>query len=142
MYSARPLEGRPLPIFAEVLTLFDTRKICLTAALTAGIACVPATAIATPPDTPARQALHEQLDAIFNKHAYPMKGIQLAWQKEGEIYTILEPPATGKGLDIVAYDTASGKRSVLISAAQLTPKDAKAPLDIDEYSWSSDRKNY
>ncbi len=89
---------------------------------------------------PARSNLHDQLDAVFNKHAYPMKNIQLAWQKDGEIYTILEPPAGGKGMDIVAYDTASGKRSVVVSAAQLTPKDAKAPLDIDAYSWSDDRK--
>ncbi|KAA6455739.1 S9 family peptidase [Acidobacteria bacterium AB60] len=88
---------------------------------------------ATPPN------VHEQLDALFNKHAYAVKGIQLAWQKDGEIYTILEPGG-GKGMDIVAYDSASGKRSVLISAVQLTPKGAKAPLDIDEYAWSDDRK--
>ena len=103
------------------------------------LACVPTSAIATPPDAPSRPNLHDQLDAIFNKHAYPSKSIQFAWQKDGEIYTILEPTAGGKGQDIVSYDSASGKRSVLISAAQLTPKDAKAPLDIDEYSWSDDR---
>jgi dipeptidyl-peptidase 4 len=119
--------------------LYNTRRFCLAGCLTAVIACVPTLSAAAPPDTPARPNLHDQLDAIFNKHAYPMKGVQLAWQKDGEIYTILEPPASGKGMDIVAYDTASGKRSVLISAAQLTPKDAKAPLDIDEYSWSNDR---
>ena len=103
------------------------------------LACVPTSAIATPPDAPSRPNLHDQLDAIFNKHAYPSKSIQFAWQKDGEIYTILEPTTGGKGQDIVSYDSASGKRSVLISAAQLTPKDAKAPLDIDEYSWSDDR---
>jgi dipeptidyl-peptidase-4 len=86
------------------------------------------------------QPLAQRLDALFNQHAYDSKSVQLAWQKDGEIYTILEPTAGGKGMDIVAYDTASGKRSVLIAAKQLTPKDAKAPLAIDGYSWSDDRK--
>ena len=114
-------------------------KLCLASSLAAIFAFAPGFAIAASPDTPARPDLKEQLDSLFNKHAYSLKGIQLAWQKDGEIYTILEPAADKKGMDIVAYDSASGQRSVLISAAQLTPKDAKAPLDIDEYSWSEDR---
>ncbi|HEY5027812.1 MAG TPA: S9 family peptidase, partial [Candidatus Angelobacter sp.] len=63
-----------------------------------------------------------------------------AWQKNGDIYTILEPAGGGKGTDIVAYETASGRRSVVISAAQMTPKGAEEPLAIQGYSWSEDRK--
>jgi dipeptidyl-peptidase-4 len=36
----------------------------------------------------------------------------------------------------VRYETATGARSVLVSARQLVPKDAQAPLDIDDYEWS------
>lgn len=93
------------------------------------------------------QELSQQLDAIFNRHAYQVKSVQLEWQESGDIYTILEPAANGKGTDIVAYDTASGKRSVLISAAQLTlPKGTdgadgeNGPIDLQGYSWSADRK--
>jgi dipeptidyl-peptidase-4 len=86
-----------------------------------------------------RPDLGAQLDTLFNKHAYETESVQLAWQKDGEIYTILEPAAGGKGMDIVAYDSASGQRSVLISAAQLTPAGAAAPLDIQGYSWPADR---
>jgi dipeptidyl-peptidase-4 len=93
------------------------------------------------------QQLSQQLDAIFNKHMFESKGVRFEWQNGGESYTILEPAAGGKGNDIVAYDTASGKRSVLISAAQLTPGKgtagadaASGPLDIQAYSWSADRK--
>ena len=90
--------------------------------------------------TPA-QTLAQQLNAIFNTHAYGSKSVQLAWQNGGDNYTILEPAASGKGTDIVAYDTASGKRSVPISAAQLVPADrATGPLNIEGYSWSADRK--
>jgi dipeptidyl-peptidase-4 len=119
--------------------LIDMQKLCLASSLASLFVCASMPSIAAPADTPARPNLHDQLDSLFNKHAYPFKGVQLAWQKDGEIYTILEPATGGTGMDIVAYDTASGKRSVLISAAQLTPKDAKAPLDIDQYSWSDDR---
>jgi dipeptidyl-peptidase 4 len=86
------------------------------------------------------QSLSAGLDAIFNQHAYTVKFVQLAWQNGGDNYTILEPVANGKGTDIVGYDTASGKRSVLVSATQLTPAGAKEPLAIEDYSWSQDRK--
>jgi dipeptidyl-peptidase-4 len=85
-------------------------------------------------------SLTKGLDALFNEHAYAVKSVQLAWQNGGDNYTILEPAANAKGTDIVGYDTGSGKRSVLISAAQLTPAGAKEPLSIEDYSWSQDRK--
>src|SRR5258708_36803539 len=121
----RTARGVALPRFCGGSLLYNTRRLYLAASLAAVFACASTLAIAAAPpaspDTPARPNLHEQLDALFNKHAYPFKGIQLAWQKDGKIYTILEPAAGGKGMEIVSYDTASGKRSVLISAAQLTP---------------------
>ena len=92
------------------------------------------------PPAPARPSLQEQLDAIFNKHAYAARGVQLAWQNGGDAYTVVEPSTGGKGMDIVAYETASGRRSVLISAAHLTPQGAKEPLSIEDYAWSPDKK--
>lgn len=103
--------------------------------LTAVVICSLSTASAAE----TRPEVNVQLDAIFNKHAYTVKGVQLAWQKDGEIYTILEPATGGKGQDIVAYDSLTGKRSVLITAAELIPPGAKEPLAIDGYSWSPDR---
>ncbi len=85
--------------------------------------------------------LSQQLDAIFNKHAYAAKNVQLAWLNGGDSYTILEPSAAGaKTVDIVAYETATGKRSVLVPAAKLVPAGAKAPLTIEGYFWSPDKK--
>jgi dipeptidyl-peptidase-4 len=91
-------------------------------------------------DTGGSPHLAQGLDALFNKGAYWGKTVQLAWENKGEAYTILEPAADGEGMDIVAYDTRTGKRSVQIGAAQLTPAGAKAPLEIEEYSWSADGK--
>ncbi len=42
--------------------------------------------------------------------------------------------------DIVAYDLDTLERRVLVSAAQLTPKDAEQPLVVDDYAWSDDRQ--
>jgi len=82
--------------------------------------------------------LAKELAAIFNTHDYGAKSVKFAWQKQGAIYTVLEPSSRGKGTDIVGYDTATGKRSILVPAAQLSP--AGAPLGVDEYNWSGDQK--
>ena len=85
--------------------------------------------------------LSAQLDAIFNKHAYAEKSIQFAWLSDGSAYTILEPSGNGvKGGDIVSYDAATGKRSVLVPAAKLVPQDAKEALPVQGYFWSADKK--
>lgn len=42
--------------------------------------------------------------------------------------------------DIVRYDLHTGARTVLVSAAQLTPPGTDRPLAIDGYEWSGDRK--
>jgi len=90
------------------------------------------------------QPLSQELDAIFNRGEYSAKRVQFAWQKDGEIYTVLEPSAKRKGTDIVSYDSGSGKRTVLVSSAQLTPPGSygalKEPLPVDGYAWSADRK--
>jgi dipeptidyl-peptidase 4 len=61
------------------------------------------------------------------------------WLEGGAAYTTVEASGAVRGAkDIVRYATGSGERSVLVSASQLVPPGAKAPLTIDEYSWSSD----
>ena len=62
------------------------------------------------------------------------------WLEKGEAYTTVEPSAATKDAkDIVHYATASGERSILVSAAQLTPSGAAVALSIDDYSWSADQ---
>jgi dipeptidyl-peptidase 4 len=114
--------------------VFSFRSMCVSAALACAALSLPATAAAQTPD------LHSQLDALFNKGGYGPRGVQMEWQADGESYAILEPATNGKGIDIAAYDPATGKRSVLVSAAQLIPQGASAPLQIHGYSWSADRK--
>jgi len=63
------------------------------------------------------------------------------WLEGGAAYTTVEPaPAGIAGREIIRYDTRTGERTVLVSAAALTPTDAGEPLAIDDYEWSPDAK--
>ncbi len=63
------------------------------------------------------------------------------WLESGAAYTTVEPSeAIPGGSDIVRYATATGERSVHVSARQLVPAGAKDPLAIEDYSWSADGK--
>jgi dipeptidyl-peptidase 4 len=61
------------------------------------------------------------------------------WLNNGEAYTTVEPSRAGHGgRDIVRYETATGKREILISASELVPAGASEPLEIEDYDWSAD----
>lgn len=65
---------------------------------------------------------------------------QPRWIDDGKAYTALEASEENPGAqDIIQYKTKNGKRSVLISAAQLIPEGREEPLHIDNYTWSSDK---
>jgi dipeptidyl-peptidase-4 len=56
-------------------------------------------------------------------------------------YTILEPAkAPSSGRDIVRYDAASGRRTMLVPATSLVPTGVSKPLAVDSYQLSSDGK--
>ena len=59
------------------------------------------------------------------------------WVDGGKNYTMTERNPNG-GTDIVRYDTATGKREVLLSAEQLKPPQLGKPLQFNEYSSSTD----
>jgi len=59
------------------------------------------------------------------------------WVDGGQGYMTTERNPNG-GSDIVRYDTATGKRQVLIPAGQLTPPELGRPLDFSGYAFSAD----
>src|SRR5256712_9582778 len=61
------------------------------------------------------------------------------WIDGGAAYTTVEPSADLRGgSDIVRYETATGARTVYVTARQLVPAGGAAPLDIDDYPRSAD----
>ena len=91
-----------------------------------------------------RAGFDEELRRIYERGEYrPQSFGPAAWWEEGRRYTTVEPSAADNNAraarDIVAYDTATGRRDVLVPASMLTPANAAAPLAIDGYTWSRDR---
>src|SRR5690348_18444791 len=91
--------------------------------------------------TPAAGQVPAGLDSMLHK-LYASRDFASArfgpsrWIEGGTAYTTVEPSADGKGDDIVRYETATGARSILVSARQMTPAGASEPLDFDDYAWS------
>jgi dipeptidyl-peptidase 4 len=86
------------------------------------------------------RALEAQIGRIFEAHEYDAPRFAAArWLPDGVSYTTFERAASGReAAGIVRYDARSGARTILVPAAQLTPKGRHAPLDVDDYAWSRD----
>ena len=86
--------------------------------------------------------LNRQLKRIFDSKELTLKRFGPArWTENGSSYTIVErSPVLKDADDIVQYETASGKRTVLVSASALIPRGGAKPLSVDDYRWSADGK--
>ena len=81
------------------------------------------------------------LERIFSSSDFRLARFGPArWLDDGTGYTTLDSTASGKGTDIVRYETQSGKRTILISAERLIPQGASTPMEIDDYQWSTDKQ--
>ncbi|HSM08188.1 MAG TPA: DPP IV N-terminal domain-containing protein, partial [Gemmatimonadota bacterium] len=66
------------------------------------------------------------------------------WLDGGSAYTTLEAAegdgenGGNRGLELIRYETSSGDRDVLVSAAELTPEGRERPLRVQGYDWSAD----
>jgi dipeptidyl-peptidase-4 len=78
------------------------------------------------------------LAQIFGPSAVPLeRRPAIKWLAGGEAYSTLEPSRTiDGGIDVVRYDTASGKRSIAIRAEVLIPAGAAKPLAATDHDWS------
>jgi dipeptidyl-peptidase-4 len=79
------------------------------------------------------------VDTIFTYRGKSLGPVR--WQENGSGYLALEPsPAKKNFVDIVRYDAASGERTVKVSAEKLTPQGATNPLEVEEFSMTSDEQ--
>ena len=96
------------------------------------------------PTARASERLQSTLDRIFNRHEFDKKEFGPArWMEGGNAYTTVESSPAFPDSDvreIVHYETESGKRTVLVSAARLIPPSATKPLVIEDYAWSGDNR--
>ncbi|WP_149275657.1 S9 family peptidase [Pareuzebyella sediminis] len=79
------------------------------------------------------------LEDIYKDRVYQQKSFgPVRWMTDSNGYSTLEPNEEVGGTDIVRYDAKNGKRTVVVSAAQLMPDGKEEPLEISNYNWSSD----
>ncbi len=79
------------------------------------------------------------LEDIYSNGVYSQARFgPVRWMKDNKGYSTLETDGSGRGREIVRYDARSGGRSVVVSAAQLTPAGGRAPLAVADYTWSAD----
>ena len=85
-------------------------------------------------------AFREQMDLLFNKRAYMAKSPKASrWLDGGTRYTVLEAVAGHAAeTELAVYDTATGKRSVLVPAKSFRPEGAAKGLEVEDYEWSKD----
>ncbi|MCH8829376.1 MAG: S9 family peptidase [Planctomycetes bacterium] len=77
---------------------------------------------------------------IFGSGEFRSQRSSARWLGKLPTYTVLENSSDQKGAkDIVGYDARSGKRELLVSAADLMPPGESSPLKIDGYAFSRDR---
>ena len=79
------------------------------------------------------------LEGLFASADYFGEGFGPAEWLDGTRYTTLEPSRTTRGgVDIVAYEAATGRREILVPASALVPEEGGQPLEVEGYSWSTD----
>jgi dipeptidyl-peptidase-4 len=90
----------------------------------------------------ASEELQQNLRRIFSSQELDGRSFGPArWIRNGASFTTVEPsPGDAKVKEIIEYETATGKRSPLIGMAQLTPKGATKPLDVEDYWWDRDMR--
>jgi dipeptidyl-peptidase 4 len=101
---------------------------------------VPTFAQNVPPASPISADSDKLLHRLFASTDFEVKNFGPArWLDDGQSYTTVETSAANKDAqDIVRYETATGKREVLVSAEKLIPS-GEAPLAIEDYAWSKDK---
>ena len=79
------------------------------------------------------------LDRINVKKEFSSKSYSFKWLEPGQGYVRLEESEeTKEGQDILQYDSATGKKKILVAAKALIPKDAKKPIKVGGYTFTKD----
>lgn len=76
---------------------------------------------------------------IYKNNVYGQEGFgPVRWMEDNKGFSTVEHNSNIGGLDIVRYEAASGKRSVVVSASSLIPDGKQTPLGLRDYIWSED----
>ncbi len=65
----------------------------------------------------------------------------MRWSKKSSTYFTFDKTDKGKGSDFVRNDPTTGKKEVLVPASAFFPKDAKDPLKVEGFEFSTDESH-
>jgi dipeptidyl-peptidase-4 len=89
------------------------------------------------PATPARLTV----DRIFASGEFAARGAgQLRWLDDSTYVALQANPQQNGAAELARFNARTGARDVLVPSAWLTPNGASAPLEVEDYFWSPDRK--
>jgi dipeptidyl-peptidase-4 len=115
-----------------VIDLLSIRKACVLAS-----AIVPAVLVAQPSATSSRLTV----ERIFGTREFAARGAgQLRWLDDSTYVALQASPQQSGGAELARFNARTGPRDVLVQTAWLTPNGASAPLEVEDYFWSPDRK--
>jgi dipeptidyl-peptidase-4 len=100
-------------------------------------AIVPAVLVAQPSATSSRLTV----ERIFGTREFAARGAgQLRWLDDSTYVALQASPQQSGGAELARFNARTGARDVLVQTAWLTPNGASAPLEVEGYFWSPDRK--
>ncbi|MDI6698931.1 MAG: DPP IV N-terminal domain-containing protein [Candidatus Saccharicenans sp.] len=79
-----------------------------------------------------------KLRQIFDRGEFNARLFRGIWLTDGSGYTVLERNTEEGGLEVVRYEVATGKRTVLTPLSKLIPAGESRPLQIENYALSPD----
>jgi len=92
------------------------------------------------PTAPARPS-RLTVERIFASGEFAARGPgQLRWLDDSSYVALERDPQREGAADIARFNARTGAREVAVPSAWLTPNGASAPLEVENYVWSPDRK--
>ena len=80
------------------------------------------------------------VDRIFAKREFEAESFAGRWETEGAGYLLWERAEDkSPGRQLVRVEPRSGEKTVLVTAAELTPTGEKQPINVDDYAFSKDQ---
>ncbi|HUQ81571.1 MAG TPA: DPP IV N-terminal domain-containing protein, partial [Gemmatimonadaceae bacterium] len=80
------------------------------------------------------------VERIFGSGEFASRGVgQLRWLDDST-YVALQASQPAGGAELARFSARTGAREVMVPATWLTPNGAQAPIDVEDYNWSPDKK--
>jgi dipeptidyl-peptidase-4 len=93
---------------------------------------------------PAQRAAAQQqpltLEGIFASGDFHGSAFYPSWTPGGESFTVVDAAPGSQSADVWTEGIVTGKRERVVEGARLVPAGATAPIDVEDITWTADRR--